>query len=134
MFQTHGEHKVLFDDNILTVHAKGPFNSEQISIYQNKIESELQGRSAPWAQLNILYEDCLYPPEGEKTLHASLKTRKDIGICAIANVFVEGSYTFIVEQQLGRMYALHDIPYACFDGIENATIWLREQINKTSKL
>lgn len=133
MFYSHGEHKVDFHDNILTVSAKGPFNSQQILIYQGKIESILQAVSAPWAQLNILHQDCLFTPEGEKDLCASLKIRKDRGICAIAVVFVEDSYTAIVEEQLGRMYAMHDIPYGIFDETVEAELWLREQLKIATK-
>ena len=133
MFYSHGEHKVDFHDNILTVSAKGPFNSQQILIYQGKIESILQAVSAPCAQLNILHQDCLFTPEGEKDLCASLKIRKDRGICDIAVVFVEDSFTAIVEEQLGRMYAMHDIPYGIFDETVEAKLWLREQLKIATK-
>lgn len=125
MFNTHGEHMLKFDDSILTVEARGPFNNEQIALYHAELHSILKRTTAPWAQLNILHQDCLFTPEGEKSMSENIKMRKDLGICAIAVVFVDGA-TSIVEQQLGRMYAQYDIPYACFDNTEDATIWLRK--------
>lgn len=130
MFHSHGDHKVQFDDGILTVEARGPFNNEQIALYHTELHSILKRITGPWVQLNILHQDCLFTPEGEKTMSANIKMRKDFGICAIAVVFVVKSASSIVEQQLGRMYAQYDIPYACFENSEDAIIWLRQHLIK----
>jgi len=126
MFNSHGEHTVRFDDGILTVEARGPFNNEQITLYHSQLHSILKRIKTPWAQLNILHQDCLFTPEGEKNMSENIKMRKDFGLSAIAVVFVVEGANSIVEQQLGRMYAQYDIPYACFDNTEEATLWLRK--------
>jgi len=130
MFDTHGDHSVQFDGKILTVEARGPFNNEQIALYHAELNAILQDITGPWAQLNILHQDCLFTPQGEKNMSANIKMRKDIGVCAIAVVFAEDCASSIVEQQLGRMYAVYDIPYACFENTEDAIIWLRNHLPK----
>jgi hypothetical protein len=130
MFHTHGEHKLQFDEGILTVEARGPFNIEQIDYYKAALLSELENVSKPWAQLNTLHEDCLFTPQGEEEMYSTIKLRKDTGICAVAVFFIDGKPNSIAEQQLKRMYAIHDINYKCFKLKNEATAWLREQISK----
>ena len=130
MFHTHGEHKLQLDGNILTVEARGPFNIEQIDHYRNALLSELENINQPWGQLNELHQDCLFTPQGEEEMYSTIKLRKDTGICAVAIYFIDGQPNSIAEQQLRRMYAVHNISYQCFKQKEQAVVWLKEQISK----
>lgn len=128
MFHSHGEHKVTLNGSILTVEARGPFNIEQIAVYEQALTDALKEVTKPWAQLNILYRDCLFTPEGEQELSHSIKMRKHLGVCAIAVVFVEEESNSIAELQLGRMYGKYEIPFGCFATVEKAEAWLQEQL------
>ncbi len=130
MFHTHGEHKLQLDGDILTVEANGPFNVEQIDCYRAALLSELENVSKPWGQLNTLHQDCLFTPQGEEELFSTIKLRKDTGICAVANYFVDDGANSIAEEELRRIYAIHDINYKCFKQKEQAIAWLKEQISK----
>ncbi len=130
MFHTHGEHKLQLNGNILTVEARGPFNIEQVDYYKNALQNELGNIKQPWGQLNKLHQDCLFTPQGEEEMYSTIKLRKDTGICAVAIFFVDGKPNSIAEQQLRRMYAIHDIKYRCFKKKTEATAWLKEQISK----
>ena len=124
----HGLCKIEFKDNILTLEVTGPFNEQHVQNLQCQLKKALSNVDSPWGQLTLLHQECIFTPQAEQEMYATVELRKQRGICAIAVVFVDKVRTIIIEQQLTRIYQKFDIDHAYFIDADAATVWIKEQV------
>ncbi|NQZ30303.1 MAG: hypothetical protein HRU06_03470 [Oceanospirillaceae bacterium] len=133
MFDSHGKFIVSLQGNILRVDASGPFNHEAVDCYQEDVIAALKSLSGPWGQLILMHANCLYTPEAEERMYHFSQLRKELGLKAIALVFVDQDAMFIVKDKISSFYKNIDITYHFFTQQLLAEQWLATQLQPTMR-
>lgn len=132
MFDSHGKFVVTQQGNVLKVDASGPFNHEAVDCYQEDVVAAIKNIDGPWGQLILMHANCLYTPKAEERMYHFSKLRKDLGLKAIALVFIDKNTMFIVKDKIADYYKNLDIAYEFFTQRNHAEQWLTTQLQPTT--
>lgn len=127
-FTPHGEYRILSEDNMLFVEAKGPFNLEVVNNYSTDMAKAVKKMVAPWTQLVILHQDGLFTPEAEREMYNTIKLRKELGLSASAIVIIGATARFAMEMQISGLYQQLQVVHQYFDTEKDARDWLLKTV------
>ncbi|WP_440876588.1 hypothetical protein [Thalassotalea sp. PLHSN55] len=128
MFAAHGNYLIENNGDCLKIEATGPFNKEVIDNFHAELKSyisELTHKN--WQQLIIMKEMSLFTPEAEQALCHTLDYRINNGL-SVSAIVVESIYHSFIKQQLSRCYAKYSINHAFFTEVNEAKIWIEQQL------
>lgn len=128
MFESHGRFVVCRQGNILKVDATGPFNHEAVENYQEDMVDAIKYLDEPWGQLILMHENCLYTPQAAQAMYHFAELRRELGLVAIALVFIDKNAMLIVQDKISDFYQRLEIPYQFFYNREEGTHWLKNQL------
>ena len=133
MFESHGRFVVCRQGNILKVDATGPFNHEAVENYQEDVVDAIKYLDEPWGQLILMHENCLYTPQAAQAMYHFAKLRRELGLVAIALVFIDKNAMLIVQDKISDFYQGLKIPYQFFYNREEGTHWLKNKLLSASQ-
>jgi len=128
MFGSHGTFIVTKKANILEVDATGPFNQGAVDCYQSDVLALVQEIKGGWGQIAYINENCLYTPGAEQQMYRFTKMRKELGLQAIALVFVDHNSMQIVRDKIADFYQSLAVSYHFFTDKLQAEEWLDKQL------
>jgi len=133
MFGSHGKFIVTRKANILEVDATGPFNQAAVNCYQSDLLTLVTEIKGGWGQIVYMHENCLYTPGAEQQMYSFTKMRKDLGLQAIALVFVDNNTMQIIKDKVADFYQSLAVTYHFFTDKSQAKEWLDKQLTPLVK-
>ncbi|MBD8525108.1 hypothetical protein [Pseudomarimonas arenosa] len=129
-FAPHGSSIFEFDNQVLLLRSRGPFNAEHVravmAAYESAAERMRQG--GPWATINVIFESMLLTADGIEAMGESAQRSRELGRCAAAYVVpqeVEGRSMIISALQ---KVCAGVLPIAFFTELDDARSWCAQQI------
>jgi len=130
----HGHYQLNFQDNILYVEARGPFNKEVLQNYHQDMKDIIQkNKTKNWGVLAVFYGNSILTPEAESALIKVTKYRAKNGMIAHANVFKESIHADLQQTQFSRIYQTAKVHSHFFSDEQSAKNWLSQYLDSQEK-
>lgn len=131
---SHGSYRIVKENNILVVDARGPFNEETANNYVNEMYQACEAFDGkPWGLLVTFYGTSVFSPDAEKALIDVTKYRMKHGMIANASVIIDSNSADIQQMQLRRVYQTCNLTFHVFSDIVSAKRWLVDFVNEKSQ-
>ena len=129
--RVHGTLNYMLEGNILLIEGCGPWNKEALLLFSDNAELLKKKQTLDkWAVLINVIGDPIYTPEAVQALLSYLKSEKEYGRVATAFVLTDSTSPELGEWHIREIYKKADEPCQFFNNIENAKIWLNNQLSQ----
>lgn len=127
----HGSYSLNFENDILHVEARGPFDKELMEKYHNDMQMILTNRKgSPWATLVQYHGNGIFTPDAESALVELTKYRAKKGMVANATVFHKSVHNELQQMQLSRVYQAANVRFHVFSEAKSAKNWLTKFLDQ----
>lgn len=125
----HGDYLVDRYNQLILFAGRGPWNDQALKRGTKETAALLQAidRSAPWAQLSLIFGESLMTPSMLATFIKQTNIRKTLGLSALAIVITDSDVSTTIKRQLHQVYQQAGIEHAFLDSIEEGVSWLSQK-------
>ena len=131
-FHKIGTFDITAEDDLVRVRSTPQFNLEAVQDYAARMAEVIAQMPARFGVLAEFDNPPIMGPDVEESMRESAKQRAARGMVAVAFVTPDHHGLKIATGQWNRLYGSVGIPFAFFEDVESARVWLRGKIDATS--
>lgn len=123
-FIPHGNTEVFFFNDILLVHATGPFNREGVVEYSEHLSILISNNTQYFSKILVLAGLALFTPDAEVLIVHAIRKLKDKGLNMIAILIKEPAVAHIIMAQFSNIFMRAGVLYTFSTSLKDAERWL----------
>lgn len=123
-FIPHGNAEVFIFNDILLVHATGPFNLEGVAAYSESLSILIGKQPRYFSKIVVLAGLALFTPDAEVLIVNEFRKLKGKGLTMIAVLIKEPTVAHIIMAQFSNIFIHAGIPYTFSNSLTDAERWL----------
>jgi hypothetical protein len=124
----HGDYQLILIEQVMCVHAHGPWNEECVQHFQIEYSHHSLPRlNKQWADLVVLSGESLLIPSAERFLIQAAANMKSKGLRCVAILFNDSTVKMSTKEQFTKVYANSGLDVGFFTHLSDATEWLINQ-------
>jgi hypothetical protein len=133
-FSMHGTLTLRVEGAILILEGSGPWNTESLQLKDPAVMDKVHSLyGSPWGVLGIFSGEAIYVPEAVAQLQKRIIHERTLGRKATALVLSGTNSPLVSQMHLKKIYTDAGDTVAAFSAIEDAKLWLRDQIKQANK-
>lgn len=122
----HGSFQFEISGSVIVIQARGPWNENCVSQYQQQYHALQQGFGGkPYGELLSIIDEGLLIPEAYEQLRDGLKYSVKNGLVCTAVMLDKCSSRFCTQRQFKQLYADTGVNSAFFQEQDAALLWLK---------